>query len=198
MKKHEEILNYWFGNTSLLEKPSEEKSTIWFKKSDETDKEIKEKFEHYFESIESLDVNTLSTPEEVLGYIILVDQFSRNIFRNTPKSFSFDNKALELAFYGYSKGFDLGIDQTKSVFFYLPLEHSENIDNQLLCLDKFDTLVNESSEDMKNKMIFFKDYAIKHYDVIKKFGRFPHRNNILGRESTNEEIEFLKQPNSSF
>ncbi|MFN4151436.1 MAG: DUF924 family protein, partial [Candidatus Sericytochromatia bacterium] len=98
----------------------------------------------------------------------------------------------------YNKGFDLNIDLTKRIFFYLPLEHSENIDNQILCLDKFETLVNESSEDMKSKMMFFKDYAIRHYDVIKRFGRFPHRNNILGRESTNEEIEFLKQPNSSF
>lgn len=198
MKKHQEILFYWFGNISVLEKPSTEKEEIWFKKSDKTDQEIKEKFEDYFEGIEKLDVNTLSSSEEVLAYIILVDQFSRNIFRNTPKSFSFDNKALELAFYGYSKCFDLNIDPVKRVFFYLPLEHSEKLENQLLCLEKFENLVNDVDESLKNKMIFFKDYAVRHYDVIKRFGRFPHRNKILDRVSTEDEVEFLKQPNSSF
>lgn len=199
MNRYEDVLKFWFGDSLKETKPDDSKSKLWFIKSENTDKEIKDNF---LDDVESCLNNNyddwIDKPESTLASIILLDQFTRNIFRDTPKAFSGDSKALDVSIKAIEKGFDKMFHPTKRIFFYLPFEHSEDINIQRRSLELFDILIEESSPDLKDKMSYFKDYAKRHYDVIEKFGRFPHRNKILSRESTFDEIEFLKQPNSSF
>lgn len=199
MNKQDEILLYWFGNIQKEEAPEDSKQKIWFLKSDLTDKEIKEKFLKDVENaISDIYCDWENNPDSALSLILLLDQFTRNIYRDTPLAFSGDSKALEIAEKSINKGFDKLFHPVKRVFFYMPFEHSEDINMQKKLLELFSNLISESKDDLKPLIEGFSDYAQKHYDIVEKFGRFPHRNKILGRESTNEEIEFLKQPGSSF
>jgi len=127
--------------------------------------------------------------ESCLAYIIILDQFSRNMFRDTPQMYAADSLALDASKYAIKKGFDKQVKKGRS-FFYLPLMHSENLENQEECIKQFEIL----SEGKESGT----EYAIKHRDIIRQFGRFPHRNKILSRESTKEEIEFLTKPGSPF
>lgn len=125
---------------------------------------------------------------DTLAAIIVLDQFSRNLFRDTPASFGSDNLALGLAKMCVDKGWDAEIEGSKRSFFYLPFMHSENAADQARCVTLFKALGSEEGV----------DFAQRHQVIIDRFGRFPHRNAILGRDSTAEEIEFLEGPNSSF
>lgn len=199
MKNLENILLFWFGNLEKELKPIENKEKIWFSKNDDNDKYIMENFLPVLEQSSKNPEDFLTCDSNMLlASIILFDQFTRNIFRNKPESFQYDNLALDLCFQTIKKGYDKEFHIIKRVFIYLPLEHSEKLENQEMSLKMYQTLVDESPVELKDQMQFFKTYAEKHYEIIKKFGRFPHRNKILNRESTPEEIEFLKQPNSSF
>jgi uncharacterized protein (DUF924 family) len=114
------------------------------------------------------------------------------LFRNTPKSFATDTKALKIALMAISKGFDEFLLPVQRWFMYLPLEHSENLDHQTQCVNLFLSLKDDSES------VLAIESAQKHYEIIERFGRFPHRNMILNRFSTPEELQFLEQPNSSF
>ena len=193
-----EILNFWFGNNEDRENLKEIKNKLynfWFKKSDDLDNKIKFKFSNYYNNISfnnSLDIY------DKLAIIILYDQFSRNIFRNQSKAFEKDNQTKDLVLISIKKGEDKLLKPIERMFFYLPLEHSESKEIQELSLKKFKELADEQEGDWKDLFDKIVQYAISHKDIIDKFGRFPHRNEILGRKSTSEEIEFLKGPNSSF
>ncbi|MCI0481529.1 MAG: DUF924 domain-containing protein, partial [Candidatus Dadabacteria bacterium] len=140
------------------------------------------------------------TPRGTLALIILLDQFSRNILRDTPGAFSHDPQALETAAKGIEKGFDKVLHPVMRVFFYMPFMHSENLDMQERSITLFGALERDfpSPPGLGKMLSSNRDYAERHYAVVKRFGRYPHRNKILGRESSPEEIEFLKQPGSSF
>lgn len=127
-------------------------------------------------------------PEGRLALILLLDQFTRNIFRDTPDAFSGDEKALKLCLDGIRLGYLDILKERKVWFFLLPMEHSETLAIQEASLPLFKKYPPEDCY----------QYAIPHHDIIARFGRFPHRNEILGRKSTTEEIEFLKEPGSSF
>jgi len=120
---------------------------------------------------------------------ILLDQAPRNLFRGDPRSFASDPAARAVARYALERGLDRELPQEHRSFLYLPLEHSENLADQETCVRLF-TDLDENPE--------WLDYAVRHRDIIARFGRFPHRNAVLGRASTPEEIEFLAQPGTSF
>lgn len=124
-----------------------------------------------------------------LALVIALDQFPRNMFRGTPRAFAADAKAREIADQAISRGFDRVLLPPKRGFLYLPFEHSEKLEDQKRCVALF-----EAAGDDADGLL----WAVKHLRIIERFGRFPHRNRILGRESTPEEIEFLTQPDSSF
>jgi uncharacterized protein (DUF924 family) len=130
----------------------------------------------------------------------LLDQFSRNIYRGTAKAFSQDSLALDVCLRGIEKGFDKRLHPVERLFFYMPLEHSEDLEMQKKSVEYFSVLEKTftSTPSLVSIISEFKNYAEKHYVIIERFGRFPHRNEVLGRESTPQEIEFLKQPGSSF
>nr|WP_228024197.1 DUF924 family protein [Synechocystis salina] len=186
-----DILNFWFGepNNQDYGKPRK----IWFIKNPDFDEEVRSHFYTDYEAAAAGKLDSWQTaPESCLALIILLDQLPRNLFRGQWRSFATDPKALSAAQYAVEQGFDQQMIPIKRWFIYLPYEHSENLEHQRQSVALFEQL----REDADSASTI--DYAIRHYQVIEKFGRFPHRNQILGRENTPEETEFLKQPGSSF
>ena len=180
MVEKEEILNFWFKEC----KPEQ-----WFKKNEDFDQMIENRFSI---AIENAIAGNLGNWEEsetgCLALIILLDQFTRNVFRDTPRAFAGDKRALALSQLCCDKDYLTNPDVQRRQFMLMPMMHSENLAVQDAALPLFKKYA--SGKDY--------EYAEKHRYFIARFGRFPHRNVILGRKSTNEELEFLKQPESSF
>jgi uncharacterized protein (DUF924 family) len=200
-QRQEKILNYWFGQLTENEVPSSHLYGMWFGKKDEVDEYIKTNFEADLNSATEGKLQSWEdTPRGALALIILLDQFSRNMYRGTKKAFSQDSLALEVCLKGINKGFDKRLHPVERLFFYMPLQHSENLEMQKKSVESFSNLEKLFSSPRPLALMIsgFKEYADRHYVIIERFGRFPHRNEILGRKSTPEEIEFLKQPGSSF
>ena len=199
--RQEEILQYWFG---LLEKdkaPSEKKSKIWFSKKKDTDKDIKFRFELELKrALEGRLNRWAESPRGSLALVILSDQFSRNIYRDTPRAFEGDTVALRTCLEGIKKGFDVKLHPIERIFYYMPLMHAEDLQLQMTSIECFTTLekLYTSAPPMASIIAKSKVYAEKHYLIIEKFGRFPHRNEIIGRKSTPDEIKFLRESGSSF
>ena len=180
MAEKEEILNFWFKEC----KPEQ-----WFKKNEDFDQMIENRFSI---AIENAIAGNLGNWEEsetgCLALIILLDQFTRNVFRDTPRAFAGDKRALALSQLCCDKDYLTNPDVQRRQFMLMPMMHSENLVVQDAALPLFKKYASEKDY----------EYAEKHREIITRFGRFPHRNIILGRKSTNEELEFLKQPGSSF
>ncbi len=175
------ILNFWF---------SDEVKPKWFAKDESFDQKIIKEFLPIYKELEAISVSDLvknKNIEEILALVILFDQFPRNMFRNDKQSFATDKKAIDLAKFAISKSYDQNLSEERLKFLYMPFMHSEKLEEQEYSIKLFSKLDK-----------FTLDYAIQHRDIIKKFNRFPHRNAIMGRKSTKEELEFLQQPNSSF
>ena len=199
--REERILNYWFGKLREGEAPSSDYYKKWFAKRIEIDQYIKTTFEDDLELAVGGKLKSWeNTPRGTLALIILLDQFSRNIYRGTLKAFAQDSIALEICLRGIEKGFDIKLHPVERLFFYMPLEHQEDLEIQKKSVEYFSMLEKLflSPPSLASMLSEFKNYADKHFVIIERFGRFPHRNEILGRKSTPEEIEFLKQPGSSF
>lgn len=177
---YQDVLNFWFD---------EENKEFWFAKSDDFDLEIEEKFGYTLQQAMQCELWTWrETAEGRLAEIIVLDQFSRNLFRDHPAAFAQDPLALSLAQETIRLGLDLTLRPEQRSFLYLPFMHSESKIIHQQALNLFEALGNPMNL----------DFAKQHKVIIDRFGRYPHRNIILERESTPEEIEFLQQPNSSF
>lgn len=195
------ILDFWFGDLKDGGVPPREISRIWWAKDLTVDEYIRKNFEaDLIKAGEGKLRGWEWTPVGTLAMIILLDQFSRNIYRDKPEAFSRDSRALDIASRGIQNGFDKVLHPVMRIFFYMPFMHSENIEIQKRSLGLYRGLEKEfrSPPDLAEMLSSCLDYAEKHYAIIERFGRYPHRNLILGRESTPEEEEFLKQPGSSF
>lgn len=166
----------------------------WFRKDETFDAAILQRFGADIE----LALNSAAaegTDEALLARVLLLDQFTRNIFRGTPRAFAGDAQALGIAVLLVSAGRDKNLSPWQRWFAYLPFEHSESLLDQERAVALFAALRREMRHEAFDSAY---DYAVRHREVIARFGRFPHRNAVLGRASTPEEIEFLKQPGSSF
>lgn len=191
MSRVDEILNFWFGKPEDIDYGKQHQ--FWFTKNPEFDQQVRSRFlETYQQSLAGQLEQWKATSQGCLALILLLDQFPRNMFRNQPQAFKSDSIALRVANYTIAQNFDQELLPIQRWFIYLPFEHSENLEDQYRCVELFSTL-----KDDPNSASTI-DYAYRHLQVIERFGRFPHRNQILGRESTLEEVEFLKQPGSSF
>ncbi|MBD2256073.1 DUF924 family protein [Pseudanabaena sp. FACHB-2040] len=194
MDRVEAILNFWFGDPMVPDSEYGQQRQVWFKKDPAFDETLRT---HFLEDYEQAAAGQLSdwqtTARPCLALILLLDQLPRNLFRNAPRSFATDGQALAAARYAVQQGFDQLLTDLERIFVYLPLEHSENLADQQESVRLFQALAHENPELETNL-----DYALRHQEVIERFGRFPHRNEILGRESTPAEAEFLTQPGSRF
>jgi uncharacterized protein (DUF924 family) len=186
-----EVLAFWFGAPESPEfgRPR----AAWFVKSAAFDAEIRDRFLATHEAAASgaLDV-WAARPLGALALAVVLDQFPRNMFRGTPRAFATDPRALDLARAIVARGFDAAMLPVQRWFAYLPFEHAEDLGAQRESLRLFERIAAEAG----GAGTFA--YAMRHYAVIARFGRFPHRNATLGRASTPEETAFLKEPGSSF
>lgn len=184
-----EIIDFWFGTDAS--KPFQNQSK-WWEANPEFDEVIKNKFgETHTLAVQGKLDHWLETPEGTLALIIVLDQFSRNLFRNSPKAWENDWLALATAQQGIQRGFDKKLSIAQRIFFYLPFEHSENIKLQEKNVVLFSNLVDEADASIAKEIKINFDYAKIHRDIIAKFGRFPHRNKTLGRPSTPAESEYV-------
>ena len=193
------VLEFWFGNAGDDTAIAQAQQKLWWSKNETVDADIRRRFGDLVESaaIGRFD-QWAQDARGRLALILLFDQFPRNMYRDTPRAFAYDNLARELALAGITAGTDRTLRAIERVFFYLPLEHSESADLQERCVALFTALAAGVPEADRKTFRGYVDYAVRHRDVIHRFGRFPHRNHILGRASTPEETAFLKQPGSSF
>lgn len=189
----EEILGFWFDDPP----EGEERATgreLWFARSSRVDREIQKRFGRLVEKAKSgaLDAWAVS-PRGRLALIILLDQFNRNLHRDTPEAFTGDEKALALCLDGLDEAMDKKLRPLERCFFYMPAMHAEDTDAQLASVEVFEELVNEVAEPERSTCAAFLKHARLHRDVVERFERFPHRNSILGRTSSSEEAAFLQQ-----
>jgi uncharacterized protein (DUF924 family) len=187
-----DVYRYWFGSLSNPDDFPADKSEIWFKQSDATDDYIREIFGAAIPEAlaEKWEVAEL-TREEQMGLVILLDQFPRNIFRTSGEAFAYDPKARTIARLLITLGRER-FYRAERAFLYLPFEHSEDIADQDLGIFLFAEDALSAPESWKERARVYLDFAARHRDLIRKFGRFPHRNVMLGRSSTEEEEAFLR------
>jgi len=177
---YKQIIDFWFNELEPKQ---------WWLKDEAFDLSVQKRFGPLHKQAKAGELfQWRETALGSLSEIIVLDQFSRNIYRNQPESFASDPMALSLAQVAVSKGFDLEISPTERTFLYLPFMHSESPLIHEEALKLYESLGNPNNLEFENQ----------HKKIIDRFGRYPHRNDILGRKSTLEEIEFLKQPNSGF
>ena len=187
----EDVLDFWFGAPGTPASAGSRKE--WFQKDPAFDARIRERFgELHAQLMAGEHASWHDTPLALLAKIIVLDQFSRNMLRDTPAAFASDAIALGAAQSMVAKGWDLQLAPLKRWFVYLPYEHSEDRAVQVESMRLFTALSNEPGQADVLK------WAKAHTDIIERFGRYPHRNAILGRASTAEEIAFLGTPGSSF
>jgi uncharacterized protein (DUF924 family) len=192
----DDVLTFWFGPPGS---PPLARASSWYEKNPAFDREIRERFEstHALAASGALDA-WKATPRGRLALVILLDQLSRNLYRGTAQAFAQDARAREYTLEGIANGDDLALDSIARAFLYMPLLHAEDVDLQHKSLAAFERLLLAAPDDLRGYLESSQRYAIRHAEIVERFGRFPHRNELLGRPSTPEELEFLRQPGSSF
>jgi uncharacterized protein (DUF924 family) len=196
----ERILGFWFGVCGPDGAIDSSRRNMWFKRGAEHDAGIVERFGalHERASRNELWPGWGTTARGRLALILLLDQFSRHIHRGTAQAFAQDPAAQQLALAGIDDAIDLQLAPVQRAFFYLPLEHAEDRALQARSVKCYEQLAKDVAEKWRKDYESFLDYARRHRAVIERFGRFPHRNAVLGRSSTPDEAAFLEQPGSSF
>lgn len=191
MDHYEDILTFWFGDIGEDGQSPADRRQMWWRKSEETDQRCRAAFaEALAAAKDGAREAWLDSPRSCLALVILCDQFSRNIFRGTPESFAADAQARRATHHALAHGFDAALRPIERAFLLMPLMHAEDLAEQEEAVRRFEVLAGEGAD--------FAGFARQHRDIVARFGRFPHRNQILGRQSTAEEVEFLAQPGSSF
>ena len=190
MKGPEEILTFW------LDEVGEKR---WYAQDEALDARVRDQFEETWEAaMEGRFGLWLTYPSGALAYIVLLDQFTRNVFRGSGDAFQHDSLARELALDLIDSGRKDELYPIEQGLVFMPLEHSEELALQERCVELFEALTDEVPESITDTFANFTQYAIKHRDIIARFGRFPHRNALLGRESTPEEVAYLNDGGETF
>lgn len=180
-----EVIRFWFG--------SADRDKRWFQKDDAFDREVRVRFLALHEQAAARALEPWKdAPADCLALVVVLDQFPRNMFRGSARAFATDTAALAAAKHAVAKAYDRHMPPEQRLFLYLPFEHSESLADQ----ERACELIRPLADFAVTAEVY--RYALAHRDIIRRFGRFPHRNVLLGRASTPEEIEFLKGPGSSF
>jgi uncharacterized protein (DUF924 family) len=198
----EQVLRFWFGR-SINSATASTQAHLWWRKRPEVDQQIREDFADGLRDLtQGKHRDWLQTARGRLAAIIVLDQFSRNMYRDQPQAFAQDALALQYCLQGLEQQIDLQLAPIERVFFYLPLEHAEDLQMQHLACRKFAELRDQVSQSETapgdNTYQGFYEFAERHRQVIQQFGRFPHRNKILGRANSEAEQHYLDTPGSGF
>lgn len=193
-ESYDDVLKFWFGHVEETIVPTEHRAKIWFGEDKEIDEEIKTRFSTHLEAAIAGQLGEWEKkPRGELALIIVLDQFTRHIYRNSDKAFSQDPKALSICLEGIRHQSDHSLSLIERVFYYFPLLHSEKIGYQEQSVRAYRTLVDLAFSETRVIFDSFLKFANHHYSIIHRFGRFPQRNNALHRESSKAEIAFLKE-----
>ncbi|MGU5715654.1 DUF924 family protein [Aeromonas taiwanensis] len=200
MQPWQPLLDLWFGDDADDVTRATRQAPLWWGKSSDTDALLTSRFGELAKAAAAGELaHWADNPAGRLALILLLDQLPRNLHRGTPAAFAQDARAREICLKGLSLGVDKGLSPLARVFFYLPLEHAESREQQARSVALFEALADEEAAGpAQSTFAGFADFARRHQVIIERFGRFPHRNAILGRASTEEEAAFLLQPGSGF
>lgn len=195
----QKLHQFWFGSNEAEKTDLKGRFKLWFSKNATTDDFLREQFAPWLDKFEAHQlIDWQATCQGLVSLIVLLDQIPRNCFRRSPRSFAYDEAARLLVHQELGKNRDQEMSPLEKIFFYLPLEHSENIEDQNLSVQLYKNLAENGPEELKQTLQSTLEYAIRHQEIVSRFGRFPHRNQALSRPSTPAEVEFLKTPGSSF
>ena len=185
-----DVLDFWFADRTR---------PLWFNGNASFDAEIRDRFGGAVDAALAGELGEWeSTAGGALALVILLDQFPRNIFRGTPRAFAGDARATRVASAAIARGFDQALPLERQMFLYMPFQHSEDRSVQDRSVELFTRWAEAHQGPGRKDAEENLAYAHRHHEIVHRFGRFPHRNVVLGRESTSEEIAFLKEPGSSF
>jgi uncharacterized protein (DUF924 family) len=195
----ESLLDFWFGEDLDDPRAVAECASVWFGSNDDFDDRIRERFAELPDAAGRGDLDAWRIhPRSTLALVLALDQLPRNLFRDTPQAFAYDAAALETARWAISRGMDAQLNPLEAVFLYLPLEHDENPTSQMECVSLCRAVAARAPSALVQPFESFVSFAERHRSVIERFGRFPHRNRILGRASTPEEIAYLNEGGETF
>lgn len=191
---YSDVLEYWFAGAADNDPLLKSRMPTWFGSSTEIDAEIRDRF---LPAVEAATAGELSAwvpaPKKRLALILLLDQFTRNCYRGTRRAFAADDLALDLTLTGIELAMHEDLGPAEQVFFLMPLQHAESLQIQEKSVQQFEDLLHRLPEIRQPHFRGFVEYARLHFDIVKRFGRFPHRNGILGRTDTPEEKEYLSK-----
>jgi uncharacterized protein (DUF924 family) len=193
------VLQFWFGDVDSIGRSDVMHSRRWFMRDEAFDREIADRYaETYADVRAGLREAWLDDPRGRVAYVIVLDQFARNMFRGTARAFEGDRQSLAAAVEGVARHDDAALTVSERSFLFMPYMHSEDIDMQERSVALFTELAANAPSELRGSMVAAVQYAEKHREIVARYGRFPHRNTALGRESTPEEIAFIAQPGSGF
>ncbi len=196
---HDTIIEFWLGDAAAPAGELKSRARRWFGADTELDREIKARFGHLLARRTDDEIaGWAASPRGRLALIILLDQFSRNIHRGTEKAFALDQEALELSRSGIDAGMDQALEALERMFFYMPFQHAEDGETQQRSVALFESLAASSPAHQRSFFELSLEHAREHRDLIARFGRFPHRNRVVGRESTPEEGAYLQGGGKTF
>lgn len=194
-----EIIEFWFGPTAEDHVVAERQAELWWGKSAPIDQQIGDRFQAVVDSALNGQLDAwASSPTGRLALVITLDQFTRTIWRDSDRAFSGDEQALKLSLESLQNGQDVKLSPIQRVFLYMPLEHAESLEHQDQSVEMFRALAASAPKAASKIFDGYVDFAVRHQEIVARFGRFPHRNALLGRNSTSEELDFLSRPGSSF
>lgn len=190
----EKVVDFWFRESVHDDAAIKGRMPVWFGNSQQIDDDIELRFATLVEAAREGQLHDWrSLPKGRLALVLLLDQFPRNLYRNTAKAFAMDDAALELCLKSIDDSRLLELSFIEQVFMLMPLQHTESVALQERSVREFDRLLERMDPDRRVHYKGFADYARLHCDIIRRFGRFPHRNAVLGRENTDEEKLYLLQ-----
>ncbi|MCB9765707.1 MAG: DUF924 domain-containing protein [Alphaproteobacteria bacterium] len=194
-----DVLTYWFGDPDVPSEGDGAEMKRWFSGGPAVDAEIRARFGAAVAAAMAGHLDAWAdTARGRLALILLLDQFTRNVHRGSPDAFAADPRARALTREGVTRGHDAQLFPIQRMFFYMPLEHSEALADHDLLQTLFDRLIADAPAHLRGKLEGYKAYADQHRDIIVRFGRYPHRNPILGRAHTPEEADFLADGGPTF
>ncbi|MDH3413125.1 MAG: DUF924 domain-containing protein [Gammaproteobacteria bacterium] len=195
----EEIIYFWLGDAPGSVKALEQRKRMWFSADPQLDAEIESRFGALLaRQAAGANEKWKATPRGRLGLILLLDQFPRNVHRGTAKAFAFDPQALDLCQTGIDAGLDQALEPLERMFFYMPLQHAEALGPQDRSVALFESLAKTRPAEQRAFFEQALEFAREHRELISRFGRFPHRNRVLGRISSVEETAYLESGGATF
>ena len=194
-----DVLEFWFRDATSSPEALERRGTVWFSPDPAFDRVCAARFTAQLENAArgALD-DWAGTPHGRLALVILLDQMPRNIHRGSPAAFAHDAQAAAHCVAGIESGQDRSLHPVERVFLYMPLQHAEDLDLQCRSVERFESLAAEVDDAWRGRFAENAHYARLHRDIVERFGWFPHRNHVLGRESTEEELRYLADGGPTF